>query len=390
MAPKHSIVWKFFTVLGGGKAQCSFCGGIMSYKESSTSNLMKHLKRHPLSANEMVVARNKRRERELLPKKEVTAKAAADTDDDPDVAMAKPEDADENPDATITEAIFDPLEESVDLAKSNQNNKKITKPPGRSIVWKYFTVVAAGKAKCAFCSSIMAYKESSTSNLIKHLRRHPLSANEIVVARNKRRERRQLPQAVPANAAAADTDDDETAMCGGVEDTDCMVNTEVVEAADENHPQPTAEASFDPLAEIVHWATTTPESAHLDMRVLRMLVCDLQPFSMVDDAGFGEFVKALAPHYQLPSRSTLTRCHLFNKFNSVEEGVKRMLGQLDCVALATDIWTTPKQQTYIGVTATFIGDDWTRRTAFLGHIGVAKRPTAHLIKNELLQVSGFN
>jgi len=40
--------------------------------------------------------------------------------------------------------------------------------------------------------------------------------------------------------------------------------------------------------------------------LLRMIVLDVQPFSIADDPGFRDFVYALDPTYQLPSRTTIS------------------------------------------------------------------------------------
>lgn len=47
MAPKTSPVWEFFTIISHVKARCDICKAILSYKGSSTSNLNKHLLKHP-------------------------------------------------------------------------------------------------------------------------------------------------------------------------------------------------------------------------------------------------------------------------------------------------------------------------------------------------------
>ncbi|KAG8228805.1 hypothetical protein J437_LFUL008726 [Ladona fulva] len=45
----------------------------------------------------------------------------------------------------------------------------------------------------------------------------------------------------------------------------------------------------------------------IDEKLLMLFVKDLQPFSIVEDCGFKNFIHALNPAYQLPSRQTISR-----------------------------------------------------------------------------------
>lgn len=47
------------------------------------------------------------------------------------------------------------------------------------------------------------------------------------------------------------------------------------------------------------------EKKKIDKYLLKMITMDFQPFSIVEDKGFREFVEAINPVYELPSRKTL-------------------------------------------------------------------------------------
>ena len=47
-----------------------------------------------------------------------------------------------------------------------------------------------------------------------------------------------------------------------------------------------------------------------------MIVCDLQPTTIVEDRGFRQFVLTLDTRYQLPSRRTIMRDVLPKKYES--------------------------------------------------------------------------
>ncbi|CAH1972164.1 unnamed protein product [Acanthoscelides obtectus] len=50
----------------------------------------------------------------------------------------------------------------------------------------------------------------------------------------------------------------------------------------------------------------SPKRKALDRHFLRMFAMDYQPFRVVEDDGFVQFVKALDPRYKLPCRQTIS------------------------------------------------------------------------------------
>ena len=85
-----------------------------------------------------------------------------------------------------------------------------------------------------------------------------------------------------------------------------------------------------------------------------MIVKDLQPFSIVENAGFQGLMKHIVPQYNIPSRRYFvdnvigelyhdTRAKLVSSINSVKQ-----------LALTTDIWSSRINDGYIGVTAHYI------------------------------------
>ena len=67
-----------------------------------------------------------------------------------------------------------------------------------------------------------------------------------------------------------------------------------------------------------------------------MIVTDLQLSSVVEDIGFKRFVAVLNPRYELPSRRTIRRSHLSEKYDSVRQ-LKKELDESMTVGLTTDI-----------------------------------------------------
>jgi hypothetical protein len=67
-----------------------------------------------------------------------------------------------------------------------------------------------------------------------------------------------------------------------------------------------------------------------------MIVKDLKPSSVVDDSGFNEFVFALNPRYKLPSKHTVMRLLLMQRYEATKETFQKELQEVQAVAITTD------------------------------------------------------
>ena len=92
--------------------------------------------------------------------------------------------------------------------------------------------------------------------------------------------------------------------------------------------------------------------------VLTLIAQDMQPISVVENEGFRRLLHVMDPRYQLPSRSTITRALLPQKYEVVKSIVKAELNQTQYVALTTDLWTSNQTVGYITVTCHFVSEAW--------------------------------
>ena len=58
------------------------------------------------------------------------------------------------------------------------------------------------------------------------------------------------------------------------------------------------------------WDITDQRSLAISKKIMKMMVSDNQPFSIVDDQGFFELIAHLEPHYLIPSRKYFTQVAL--------------------------------------------------------------------------------
>lgn len=110
------------------------------------------------------------------------------------------------------------------------------------------------------------------------------------------------------------------------------------------------------------------ESSHckkIDEALVRMLAVDLQPPSIVEDRGFLNFIRAVDPRYQPPSRRTIMRNILPDHYKRIKQELKVELAEVEYCALTTDLWSSRTTQGYITVTCHFISSDWKLRSIVL-------------------------
>ncbi|XP_077429672.1 E3 SUMO-protein ligase ZBED1-like isoform X2 [Vanacampus margaritifer] len=101
----------------------------------------------------------------------------------------------------------------------------------------------------------------------------------------------------------------------------------------------------------------TVEDAVLTESILKMLVTDMRPLSMVEDKGFKKMISAFNPKYIMPGRPYFTSL-MKNKHQQITEKLKTVLQDAECVALTTDIWTSMGTERYLRVACHYLGDDW--------------------------------
>ncbi|KAK3872140.1 hypothetical protein Pcinc_022761 [Petrolisthes cinctipes] len=118
-----------------------------------------------------------------------------------------------------------------------------------------------------------------------------------------------------------------------------------------------------------------------------MITTDLQPASIVEDYGFQKFVSGLDPRYEMPSRRKIMRDMLPSAYNSAKASLKKLLEEIEDIALTTDIWTSRQTQAFMCVTAHFINSDWVLKSHVLETVQLKTAHTADTIASELKRVA---
>jgi hypothetical protein len=100
------------------------------------------------------------------------------------------------------------------------------------------------------------------------------------------------------------------------------------------------------------------KSKDIDKKLYLLFITDFQPFSVVEDALFKQFVSALNPSYQLPNRHTLSRTTIPALYEETVLKVKDRISQGMKFCITTDCWTSRNTVNYIAVTAHFFSSEF--------------------------------
>ena len=116
------------------------------------------------------------------------------------------------------------------------------------------------------------------------------------------------------------------------------------------------------------WKMKDPRNVTCHKAVLKMVIWDLQPYSMVNQGGFLTLVKTLNRKFN-PGTDKFYRDMMLKTYQKCKEQMMNILNDInpDNVALVLDGWSQ-FHHGYVGVNAHFIDDGWKRKKFNLGCI----------------------
>lgn len=120
----------------------------------------------------------------------------------------------------------------------------------------------------------------------------------------------------------------------------------------------------------------------MDNAVCSLIYKDMRPIAVVEGAGFIELVKALNPSYKLKSRN----CYLSKikaMYASSQEQLKALLQTATDIAFTTDLWSSNRQESYIGITVHWLTTDLKMQHALIATEEMPESSTGVNIKQHL-------
>ena len=211
----------------------------------------------------------------------------------------------------------------------------------RSGIWKYFSVCETEESKAIFklCKSVISRGGSSarnytTSAMNNHLSyKHPDEFKDM--------------NALKVKISTSKSNDSQ------VSESYCGTATS----------QPT-------LAEFAtrkrQWPIDSCEARRIHEAIALMIAADVQPYSVVEDAGFKNLLHILEPRYKVPSRKFFSTKILPEMYEAVKARVQSDIDAAKSICLTTDTWTSQNTtQSFLSLTAYWTTDNFTRKFAIL-------------------------
>lgn len=96
----------------------------------------------------------------------------------------------------------------------------------------------------------------------------------------------------------------------------------------------------------------------------------------MEDEGFKELIAGFDPSYKLPSRTTLSRTILPEKYNLAAENIRMKLNDASYITLTTDTWTSMATENYLSITAHFIDNEWRLHSILIHCFKFSERHTS--------------
>lgn len=115
-----------------------------------------------------------------------------------------------------------------------------------------------------------------------------------------------------------------------------------------------------------------------------MTIKDFQPFKIVEDEGFKNFVQELNPSYKIPNRHTLSKVHIPALYQKCLIEMKDLVkSEAVSGCLTTDCWTSRNSISYIAITFHFVDNNFALKSVLLGCHELSENHTSLNLSNKI-------
>ena len=115
--------------------------------------------------------------------------------------------------------------------------------------------------------------------------------------------------------------------------------------------------------------------------LIRWIVINQHPFTIVEESNFINFVYSLYPT-AIISSSDIIKNYIMNSYEINKEKIQSFLQNLsEKILFITDIWTSPSAKSFLSLTAHFINKKWELQNVIIDFIQIHDSHTGENIKN---------
>lgn len=198
-----------------------------------------------------------------------------------------------------------------------------------SVVWNLFIKNSKDEAQCSICKKIFKYY-GSTTNLKKHLSKiHPIQYRQEV-----ENELETEPVAGPSSEPSIKPCNSENYSL----ESKAVTFDKCVSDRSTTLPPLKRKIQLKLFGGPSTTEISDSKKKDLDESLLKMVVLDYQPFSLVENASFRDFVSRLNYLYKIPDRKHLANTLLANKYAEEVSIVKNIINEVKNLSVTTDIW----------------------------------------------------
>lgn len=210
---------------------------------------------------------------------------------------------------------------------TSESKELVPRRGSTSLVWRWFGFerndVVQDNVICKICRKSVTVKQSSTTNLIHHLRyNHSKEYEEFEKLR-----------------------DSQQKTSTGRPKPQCA--------------QQTLAESF---RKRVPYERKSKRWQDVTNAVTKFIAREMLPMRLVESESFTELVNVLEPRYTVPSRKYFSGTALPTLYNDTRRAVEKEVQSLTHFATTTDLWSSRTSEPYLSLTIHFIDESWRLRS----------------------------
>lgn len=108
----------------------------------------------------------------------------------------------------------------------------------------------------------------------------------------------------------------------------------------------------------------------MQKKLIQWIVTSQQPFTVIEESDFLEFIKTFLPTAKLPTANTIKNNiieHYDTELKKIKEILQNIPGQ---ISYTTDIWTSVSMKAFMSITAHFIDKEWKMQSIILDFVQI--------------------
>ena len=113
------------------------------------------------------------------------------------------------------------------------------------------------------------------------------------------------------------------------------------------------------------WDINSSQATAIHTTIGEMIAVDNQPFTVVEDVGFGRLMKIVKPNYKIPCRKYFSNKVIPSIHEAIMNKVRHTVESSPFISFTTDIWTSVSNDAFISITAHCLSENFEQKVVIL-------------------------